>query len=62
VRDALAETLPSRLHERQPSLLINGPEKGVIMEAVVESVVEVQELSLAELAQVSGGLGDAVLA
>jgi bacteriocin-like protein len=32
------------------------------MEAVVENVVEVSELSVAELAQVSGGLGDAVLA
>jgi bacteriocin-like protein len=31
------------------------------MEAVVETVVEVSELSLSELAQVSGGLGDAVL-
>jgi hypothetical protein len=31
--------------------------------AVVETfVVEVQELTLAELAQVAGGLGDAVLA
>lgn len=29
---------------------------------VVESVVEVQELTLAELAQVGGGFGDAVLA
>lgn len=28
---------------------------------VVETVVEVQELTLAELAQVGGGLGDAVL-
>jgi len=31
------------------------------MEAVVE-IVEVAELSLSELAQVSGGMGDAVLA
>jgi len=29
---------------------------------VVETVVEVQELTLAELAQVGGGYGDAVLA
>jgi len=29
---------------------------------VVETVVEVQELTLAELAQVGGGFGDAVLA
>jgi hypothetical protein len=29
---------------------------------VVEAVVEVQELTLAELAQVGGGFGDAVLA
>jgi len=28
---------------------------------VVETVVEVQELTLAELAQVGGGLGEAVL-
>jgi bacteriocin-like protein len=31
------------------------------MEAVLD-IVEVAELSLAELAQVSGGMGDAVLA
>jgi hypothetical protein len=36
--------------------------QGVAMDtAVVETVVEVQELTLAELAQVGGGLGDAVL-
>ncbi len=29
---------------------------------VVETVVEVQELTLAELAQVGGGFGEAVLA
>ena len=37
-------------------------ERGVAMDSVVETVVEVQELSLAELAQVAGGLGDAVFA
>ena len=36
-------------------------EQGVAMDAVVETVVEVQELSLTELAQVGGGLGEAVL-
>lgn len=36
--------------------------QGVAMDTtVVETVVEVQELTLAELAQVGGGLGDAVL-
>lgn len=34
--------------------------QGVNMEAVVE-IVEVHELSLAELAQVAGGMGEAVL-
>jgi len=29
---------------------------------IIETVVEVQELTLAELAQVGGGFGDAVLA
>ena len=29
---------------------------------IVEKVIDVQELTLAELAQVSGGVGDAVLA
>jgi hypothetical protein len=37
-------------------------QQGVVMDtAVVETTVEVQELSLAELAQVGGGLGEAVL-
>ena len=31
------------------------------MDAVVETFAEVSELSLSELAQVSGGMGDAVL-
>lgn len=35
--------------------------KGVVMD-VVDTVVEVQELSLSELAQVAGGIGDNVLA
>jgi len=36
------------------------PKQEVAMDTtVVETVVEVQELTLAELAQVSGGMGDA---
>jgi len=34
-------------------------EQGVVMEATVVESVEVQELTLAELAQVGGGFGDA---
>ncbi len=37
-------------------------ELGGIAMDVVETVVEIQELSLSELAQVAGGLGDNVLA
>jgi hypothetical protein len=44
---------------KKPFLL----EQGVAMDTkVIETVVEVQELTLTELAQVGGGYGDAVLA
>ncbi len=46
----------------QPVLINNSvPNSGVAMEVTVveTTVVEVQELTLAELAQISGGMGDA---